>query len=146
MGNVIGDLAEGASKGLFSGIGDMAKSIRVAITGIDPEKQAELEEKLLELEAAGDEAQNKVNAIEAANPSLFVSGWRPGAGWVCVLAMAYNYLFMPFSELIFSVCNIHLSTPLPVLGMSELMPVLLGMLGLGGMRSFEKYNDVARRK
>lgn len=144
MGNIITDLAEGAGKGLFSGIGSLAKDIRTTITGVDLAKQAEIEQKLLELEAAGDEAQNKINEIEAANPSIFVSGWRPFIGWTCGVAFAFNYIATPFLQQIIIVVGSNLK--LPELDISTMMPVLMGLLGLGGLRSYEKFKGVARTK
>lgn len=143
MGNVISDLALGATSGVFSGLGSLAKDIRVAITGIDPEKQAAIEEKLLDLEAAGDAAQMKVNEIEAANPSLFVSGWRPFVGWVCGTSMAYNYVVTPFMQTWLDIA--HTNVKIPVLDMSVMLPVLMGMLGLGGLRTYEHLKGVARK-
>ena len=83
-------------------------------------------------------AQLEVNKAEASNPSLFVSGWRPGAGWVCVLAMANNFLIAPYA--------VAFGLDVPTLDLSLMTPVLLGMLGLGGMRSYEKRSGVAREK
>ncbi|MGB0846972.1 MAG: 3TM-type holin [Thiolinea sp.] len=83
-------------------------------------------------------AQIEVNKQEAAHKSLFVAGWRPGAGWVCVLAMAFNFLVAPLLD----AAGFGVET----LDISSMMPVLLGMLGLGGMRSFEKRNGVARER
>ena len=81
-------------------------------------------------------AQLEVNKAEAENSNWFVSGWRPGAGWVCVAAMANNFLIVPYA--------IAAGIEVPTLELGEMMPVLLGMLGLGGMRSFEKRAGVAR--
>ena len=82
-------------------------------------------------------AQLEVNKTEAAHPSIFVSGWRPAVGWVCVCGMGINFIVVPL-----------LGTALDItaLDLSEMMPVLLGMLGLGGMRSYEKKNGIARVK
>lgn len=81
-------------------------------------------------------AQIEVNKAEAENANWFVSGWRPGAGWVCVAAMANNFLIVPYA--------IAVGIEVPTLELGEMMPVLLGMLGLGGMRSYEKRSGVAR--
>ncbi len=87
-------------------------------------------------------AQINVNQNEAKHKSVFVSGWRPACGWVCVLGFSVNFLIIP-------IVNIYLTawtqSPLliPSLDVSEMMPVLLGMLGLGGMRTVEKAKNVA---
>ena len=88
-------------------------------------------------------AQIDVNQNEAKHKSVFVSGWRPACGWICVLGFSVNFLIIP-------IVNIYLTawseSPLliPSLDVSEMMPVLLGMLGLGGMRTVEKTKSVAR--
>ena len=89
-------------------------------------------------------AQLEVNKTEASHMSLYVAGWRPFIGWSCGLAMAFNYIGVPVVETV-SVIN---GTPLTIdpLDLEVMMPVLLGMLGLGGMRSYEKRNGVAREK
>jgi len=89
-------------------------------------------------------AQVEVNKIEAAHKSMFVAGWRPAAGWTCVLAMAFNFVVAPLIN--WGTELFHHEATLPVLDLSIMMPVLLGMLGLGGMRSYEKRNGVAREK
>jgi hypothetical protein len=79
--------------------------------------------------------QLEVNKIEAGNQSIFVSGWRPALGWICVFAFAYTYVVQP-------IVNIWLThygyQPLPTFNSDELYTVLMGMLGLGGLRSIEK--------
>lgn len=89
-------------------------------------------------------AQLEVNKTEAGHMSLYVAGWRPFIGWSCGIAMAFNYIGVPVVETV-SVIN---GTPLTInpLDLEVMMPVLLGMLGLGGMRSYEKRNGVAREK
>ena len=81
-------------------------------------------------------AQIAVNKVEAASPSLFTSGWRPATGWVCVLGMAGNFLVIPFANFIMAILEIPVVVPL--IPLDTMLPVLLGMLGLGGLRTFEK--------
>ncbi len=87
-------------------------------------------------------AQVGVNATEAASSSVFVSGWRPCIGWVCGAAFACNYVVVPFAVFISNLFGHTLA--IPHLDMSEIMPVLLGMLGLGALRTTEKIKGVAR--
>ena len=82
-------------------------------------------------------AQIEVNKEEAKSPSLFASGWRPSAGYVCVFALFNNYIICPYIDAFTDIT-------IPVLNLGELMPVLLGMLGLTAARSFEKARGVAR--
>lgn len=129
---------------VLTGIGTLAKDIRSAITGeISPEKKAEIDMKLLEIEASANKAQTDINIAEASHPSVFVSGWRPAVGWVCAAALAYHYVIMPF--LFWTVKNFYPSAPdLPVLDTGQLISLLLALLGLGAYRTFEKGKGVAR--
>jgi len=88
-------------------------------------------------------AQIEVNKEEATNHSLFVSGWRPAVGWICATGLATNYLFVPICNFVLTVNESPITVP--ALDLSEMMPVLLGMLGLGGLRTYEKTKDVARK-
>jgi len=89
-------------------------------------------------------AQLEVNKVEAASSSLFVSGWRPATGWVCVLGMAGNFIVTPFANFVLALLDIHVVVPLVPL--DTMMPVLLGLLGLGGLRTLEKTKGVHRTK
>ncbi len=89
------------------------------------------------------QSQLNINNTEAASASVFVSGWRPAIGWICGLAFAANYVLIPLIVFV-SASFGHDITGLPKLDMSDIMPVLLGMLGLGGMRTLEKVKGVAR--
>lgn len=89
--------------------------------------------------------QLAANVEEAKHESVFVSGWRPFIGWVCGSAFAYHFVIQPFA--IFGVALYGAQLPaLPTLDTGTLMPVLMGMLGLGTMRSFEKYQGVSKRR
>jgi len=133
---LIGALAEGGAKGMFSGIGQLAKDLRTAITGKDPAKAAEIEAKLMELEYAAESAQAIINLEEARNPNLFVSGWRPSVGWVCSAAMAWFYIVSPLVT--WTAGLFGSSVQMPVVDLSTLYPLLLALLGMGGLRSFDK--------
>lgn len=89
-------------------------------------------------------AQLEVNKVEAAHNSLFVSGWRPAVGWCCVLGMAGNFILIPFTNFILALLAIQITIPL--IELETMMPVLMGMLGLGAMRSYEKTKGVSREK
>jgi hypothetical protein len=101
--------------------------------------------KVLELEKSGELAQIAVNTQEAKHTSIFVAGWRPFIGWVCGLAFAWAFLIYPM--LTFAVVAMGIPVPLhllPALDLSAMMPVLMGMLGLGAMRSYERASGVER--
>jgi hypothetical protein len=97
---------------------------------------------LLKLQQSGELAamlaQTEINKVEAANGSVFVAGWRPAIGWVCAMAMGYQYLLRPF------LVAYHPALAFPGLD-DNLWQLLAGMLGLGGLRTFEKVNGVASR-
>lgn len=85
--------------------------------------------------------QITVNQVEAASTSLFVSGWRPFVGWTCGAAFAYKFVLAPFAVLALTATG-HAIT-LPVLDFTEMSTILLGMLGLGSMRTVEKIKGVS---
>ena len=87
-------------------------------------------------------AQLEVNKVEAAQKSLFVSGWRPADGWCCVLGMTGNFMVIPFTNFVLALLAIEVTIPL--IDLETMMPVLMGMLGLGAMRSYEKTKGVSR--
>ena len=88
-------------------------------------------------------AQIGVNKAEAGHRSIFVAGWRPFVGWVCAIALAYHFVLQPILVFGMAAANV---TPLtlPQFDMDSLMTVLLGMLGLGGLRSYEKTKGLAK--
>jgi len=88
-------------------------------------------------------AQMAVNKAEAASSSIFVSGWRPATGWVCVLGMAGNFIVTPFANFALGLAGMDITIPLVPL--DTMMPVLLGLLGLGGLRTLEKTKGVHRK-
>lgn len=88
--------------------------------------------------------QLEVNKVEAAHKNMFVAGWRPAVGWVCVAGMAGNFIIIPLANFTLALAGSAVSIPLVAL--SEMMPVLMGMLGLGAMRTVEKAKGVQREK
>ena len=108
----------------------------------DPVAQDAARLELLKLQQSGELAamlaQTEINKVEAANGSVFVAGWRPAIGWVCAMAMGYQYLLRPF------LVAYHPALAFPGLD-DNLWQLLAGMLGLGGLRTFEKINGVASR-
>ena len=89
-------------------------------------------------------AQIELNKVEAAHKSMFVAGWRPPVGWVSALAMLLNFILIPFINLGLEFAGLDLQ--LDLIDMETMMPVLFGMLGLGGMRTAEKLKGVQREK
>lgn len=119
----------------------------------DPNERDAAKLKLIELQQTGELAQLaaetdlmkgqiEVNKVEAANSSLFVAGWRPFIGWICGGAFAYHFVLAP---IIAYMSALHgEAVPIPAFDMDALYTVLLGMLGLGGMRSFDKMKGTSK--
>ena len=88
--------------------------------------------------------QMAINQVEAAHKSLFISGWRPALGWVAVLGMFGNYITIPFTN--FAMALLEIDITIPLIPLETMMPIVMGMLGLGGLRTFEKHKGVHRDK
>ena len=86
-------------------------------------------------------AKIEVNKVEANSNSLFVSGWRPFVGWTCGVALCYHFVLQPF--LVFLLYSSGYQMDLPVFDMTTLTTILMGLLGLGGLRSYEKVKKSA---
>jgi hypothetical protein len=82
-------------------------------------------------------AQVKVNEKEAQHRSIFIAGWRPFIGWTCGIALFYHFIVQP-------VLMFFMDKPAPSFDMSTLSTILMGMLGLGGLRTFEKYKSITK--
>ena len=88
-------------------------------------------------------AQLEVNKAEASHRNIFVAGWRPFIGWTCGISLAWHFVLSPV--VVFVTAWMKVETPeLPAFDMDSLMTVLLGMLGLGGLRTFEKSKGLSR--
>jgi Holin of 3TMs, for gene-transfer release len=88
------------------------------------------------------QGQLDINKAEATSPSVFVAGWRPFIGWVCGTACAWNWIGISVAKFI-AITWFAKTINLNPADVSEMMPVLMGMLGLGGLRTFEKVKGVA---
>ena len=119
----------------------------------DPEKKAAAQLELLRMQQNGDLAQLaaetdlaklqiQTNVEEAKHANIFISGWRPAVGWTCAAAFAYSYVLLPLLQfVVFTFGTAEMAAQLklaPALELSEMLPVLFGMLGLGGLRTVEK--------
>jgi hypothetical protein len=118
----------------------------------DPKMKAEAQLKLTEelnrnqeviltALSAVDQKQAEINASDSASSDKFKSYWRPAISWVCVLAFAWEYVIQPITVFVLTLCKVEVPL-LPKLDMSTMMPVLIGVLGLGAMRSVDKKNGV----
>lgn len=113
----------------------------------DPNKRAEAKEEfereLMSAVMSAGAQQNKVNAIEAAHKSTFVAGWRPFIGWVCGVGIAWAYLIQPTVVWYAAIYHPEV-TSIPEIQTEGLYTLVLGMLGMGGLRTFEKMKGVSR--
>jgi len=132
----------------LTGLGSVAQLGSEIVSRIWPDAseadKAKLSLALAELQAASESAktQSGVNQAEAASSSLFVSGWRPGLGWICVAALGYQFIAYPLL-LWLAVWFPDIHTPQPIVS-DMLWELMFGMLGLAGLRSWEKTKGVAR--
>ena len=126
----------------ITGIGSVADLASNVINKIWPDK-SEQEKQQLAAAVMVIQGQLEINKTEAANPSVFVSGWRPAIGWVCGAACAWNWIGLPILKAVLAVANY--SVALSPADLTDMLPFLLGLLGLGGLRTLEKINGAAAR-
>jgi hypothetical protein len=125
----------------ITGLGAVSDLASTVINKIWPDK-SEAEKQQLAAAVMVVQGQLDINKAEAANPSVFVSGWRPFIGWVCGSACAWNWIGLPIAKTVL----LTLGHPLLLApaDLTEMLPVLLGMLGLGTLRTVEKIKGVGR--
>jgi Holin of 3TMs, for gene-transfer release len=140
MASIVTNLLGG---GLLSGISGLINTIR----GKSPEDAAKLQElaakyqdDVLLADQQRAQMQADINKAEASNTSLFVAGWRPAVGWVCAIGLLTQFIIAPLAT--WGSGLIGKTVTFPSLDMGTLLTLLLGMLGLGGMRTYEKVNSV----
>ena len=120
----------------------------------DPAQRDAAKLELMKMQQAGDLAQLtaetsvmieqiKVNQAEAQNPSTFVSGWRPAIGWICGAACAWNWIGLPIVKMGLAIAGHQIN--LAPADLTEMLPILMGMLGLGGLRTLEKLQGKAAK-
>jgi len=140
---------------LISGLFSAAQSL-ISRFFPDPEKQAEAQRSLLQMQQNGELAllasetdlaklQIQVNVEEAKSTNWFVAGWRPGIGWVCGAGLAYASLIEPFARFIAKVWFGY-TGEFPVISTDLTLQILMGMLGLGAMRSVEKIKSAEDKR
>ncbi len=119
----------------------------------DPAARAQAAQALAELQQAGEfkrldaeleasRQQTAVNQVEAASADPFVSRWRPFIGWICGVALGWHYIGRPLASWVLLMTGGE--TPIPEVELGDLLVLLCGMLGLGGMRSLEKLRGATR--
>ncbi|TPW17316.1 MAG: hypothetical protein FD130_703 [Halothiobacillaceae bacterium] len=99
----------------------------------------------MKLFAELDRGQMEVNKIEAQSPNLFVAGWRPAIGWVGVMALAYQFILYPLLTWLQPILMPEVKIP-PEINSDLLFNIIIAMLGIGSMRSFDKWQGVDTKK
>lgn len=117
---------------LMPAVGKAAEGVAAKIGA--PERAAEIQEEMTRAIAI---QQLEVNRTEAQHRSMFVAGWRPAVGWLCVVGLATEWTVLPIVSTIWTM-QYGTTLPLPNLGTGEMLTLLTGMLGMGGLRTFEK--------
>lgn len=127
-------------------LGDVIREVGATVRELipDADKRLEVDYQLAELADKAEARENEllqgqieVNKIEAGSSNLFVAGWRPFIGWVCGGSLAYTWMMAPIGKQIFKL------TELPIIDPSQIYPIVLAMLGVAGMRTYEKSKGVA---
>lgn len=138
--------------GILGGIlGDLIKPVKdiVSEVVVDKDKRNEINLELQKLVDKADEryhdelmGQIEVNKVESAHASIFVAGWRPFIGWVGGVGLGYSFVLAPFVEFIARANGY--TQPMPMPDSAQLMTLVLSMLGIGAMRSYDKKQGTSR--
>ena len=116
------------------GLGGVNKILDTVITNYEERGKIDI---------AFNKLQTDINLLDSKNVSLFVSGWRPMCGWICSFGVGFNYILRPLINYVLAVFY-PLVQQMESLDMSQLMPLLMGMLGFGALRTYEKVKKSAR--
>ena len=116
------------------GLGGVSKILDTVITNYEERGKIDI---------AFNKLQTDINLLDSKNVSLFVSGWRPMCGWICSFGVGFNYILRPLINYVLAVFY-PLVQQMESLDMSQLMPLLMGMLGFGALRTYEKVKKSAR--
>lgn len=133
----------------ITGIGSVADLAKSVINKIWPDKSEQEKQQMaialsaMQNEMALAQGQMDTNKVEAGNPTLFISGWRPFVGWVCGSACAWNWVGLPIVKALMGV--FHKDFPVAPADLTQMLPLLMGMLGMGALRTYEKLNGVAAK-
>ncbi len=131
MSGIAADVVGGAIQGVVEGVGEVLDRLFTS-----DEERAKLALARLEIERLPALKQIEVNLAEAAHPSVFVAGWRPAIGWVCALALVWAFLLQPMAT--WAISTFALGLAVPAMVTDHLFELVLAMLGMAGLRTFEK--------
>lgn len=145
LGSIIGKAGGTIIKDTFGGIGDLAKDLREALTGeISADKKAELLAKAQNIQSLANQGQIETNLQEAKSTSLWVAGWRPFIGWICGASIGFYFIPQYLgAAIIWAVACWHAKAivPYPIAEPEGLMQLVIALLGLGALRTYEKKNN-----
>ncbi len=128
-------------KEIGEGVSTIATSLRSAITGeLPPKVRGELEKVATEADALAMKTQGEITKAESQSPSLFIAGWRPTLGWICVTGLGLHFIVSPLIQWIAVIVGKTVSAP--VFEVGALISLVLTLLGVGTMRSYEKTKGV----
>lgn len=136
----VASLAENVIDKIWPSPEDKSKRDEAKAKLIEAQQKGELKQLENDFELA--KAQIEVNKTEAASDHWFVASWRPAIGWSCAIIFLSSMFLIPLARFVLAAFGIIVDLPQP--DMSQMMPVLLGMLGLGGMRSYDKKNGTSK--
>ena len=153
IGGPAGTIAGAGIEWLASKLGAPASTldaIKQTLSGFTPDRLIEMKKLDIDFEEFCrnnkiqlDLAQIRVNEVEANSTNWFVAGWRPFVGWMCGVALAYAAILEPLMRFV-ALVIFKYSGVFPAIDTNLTMQVLIGLLGLGGMRAYEKVQGVAR--
>jgi hypothetical protein len=139
----------GAFMGLDAlGIGAIADLAKDLVGRFFPDKTEQEKAQMslilttMQNQMAMNQGQMDINKMEAANPNFFVSGWRPFVGWVCGSACAWNWVGLPITKAALGL--FHKTLKVAPADLTQMLPLLMGLLGMGALRTYEKTQGVAR--
>ena len=127
-------IGKGAGKVVGDALGGVGKILDSVLTNSEERGKIDI---------AFQKLQTDINLAESKSGSLFVSGWRPACGWICSFGVGFNYVLRPLFNYFLAVFY-PLVDQMVALDMSQLMPLLMGMLGFGALRTYEKVKNKNR--
>ena len=132
------------SKIIGSGVSELATGVADVIDKfVETEEEKKAAELLLiKIQQQPDKWQMEINKIEARHRSIFVAGWRPAIGWICALGLSFHFIVFPLLEWGSTLAGNPI--PIPKMESGELMTLVLSLLGLGGLRSYEKRHNLVK--
>jgi len=157
---ILGDVKVDGSliKDTLAGVGGLMQDVKSLFTGkVSPEKEADILQKLADSEQSLMLAQSEVNKIEAASSSIFVAGWRPAIGWICAISIGSYYIPQALMAVSLwavqcimvmlaaaDIAKVSLPAFPAIFGWEQLFGLVFAMLGIGTLRTVEKWKGVAR--